>query len=275
MAAIEREDAHRFRVRFDELARGGLFGMKRRESVLVDPYLVGRAIAGVMRACTVRAATGRPLLWNDYRVILSRADFESLRPLSATLEHDLRTAMETEARSIGADMLGTLRLSVVVDEADELRGGEAVVRVGFVAPQGSSRDDELDRTMHADGPRAAEAQDMTIAVDDGPGTQAARFVLRWRGGSMMVAAGHVVILGRPHADAPHKFVPLHGASAKINKRQVMLVTTPAALTVGRLPDANPVHVNGTKLAAGAQVTVAPPVRVSLSNDELVVEITRG
>ena len=84
MAALTREGPNQFRVRFDELARRGLGRLLRRDSVQVDPYLIGRAVTEVMGACTVRSATGRGLLWNDYRVVLSRADFELLgAPCSA------------------------------------------------------------------------------------------------------------------------------------------------------------------------------------------------
>ena len=46
------------------------------------------------------------------------------------------------------------------------------------------------------------------------------------------------------------------------------------MTIGRLPNANPVHVNGAAIAAGAELRVTPPVRISLSRDDLVVELTR-
>ena len=58
MAAITRERDNQFRVKLDELTRGGVPGLGRRAPTQVDPYLVGRAIAEVMRACSARTAAG-------------------------------------------------------------------------------------------------------------------------------------------------------------------------------------------------------------------------
>ena len=51
MGAVRKESLEQFRVSFSELAK-----TKRGEPVLVDPYLIGRAIALVMKECTVRSA---------------------------------------------------------------------------------------------------------------------------------------------------------------------------------------------------------------------------
>ncbi|HLL24777.1 MAG TPA: hypothetical protein VK427_21740, partial [Kofleriaceae bacterium] len=71
-------------MRFAELAR-----VKRGQPVQIDPYLIAQAIAAVMRECRVRSATGRPIVWNDYRLVLARKDFDLIRPLQAILERDL------------------------------------------------------------------------------------------------------------------------------------------------------------------------------------------
>src|SRR5262245_10269773 len=128
MPAVTRDTADQYRVRFDELDRGLL----RKAAVAIDPYLIARAVAAVMKACTMRSARGARLLWNDYRVILSRTDHEALRGLEAVLERDLKQALVHEARSHDAELVGALRITIVVDEADELPAGQAVVRVGFV-----------------------------------------------------------------------------------------------------------------------------------------------
>ena len=126
MSAIRKEAVDQFRVAFGELAK-----VKRGEAVLVDPFLIARAIAQVMRECTVRSAAGRPILWNDYRMILARRDFELVRSLQGPLERDLQQVLAQEAAARQAELVGALRVTVVFDEADELPAGQGVVRVAF------------------------------------------------------------------------------------------------------------------------------------------------
>ncbi|KAB2897022.1 MAG: DUF2662 domain-containing protein, partial [Kofleriaceae bacterium] len=131
MAILEREGPELFRVRFLDLARKVVKGLARDAVVHVDPYLLARAVAEVMHACTFRTARGGRLLWNEYRVILARGDFDLVRALQGPLERDLGAALAEEAAATGAELVGELRVSVVYDESDELRTGEATVRVAF------------------------------------------------------------------------------------------------------------------------------------------------
>src|SRR6185436_5372727 len=93
MAAISKDGIDQFRVRFTDLAR-----VRRGEQVHVDPYLIAQAIGLVMRECNVRSALGRPLVWNEYRLVLARRDFDAIRPLQAPLERDLKTVLAQEAQ---------------------------------------------------------------------------------------------------------------------------------------------------------------------------------
>src|SRR5690349_4362682 len=111
MAAIAKDGLDQFRVKFGELAR-----TKRGDPGQVVPFLIAQAIALVMRECTVRAVTGNALVWNDYRVILARKDFDFIRPLQAPLERDLRTVLAQEAKARAAELVGELRVTVVFDE---------------------------------------------------------------------------------------------------------------------------------------------------------------
>ena len=129
---VTRESPDRFGIDLGELARKVVRGFKRGDQVQVDPYLIARAIAEVMRTCAFRTATGQRLLWNNYRMILARADYELVHALQGPLERDLGRALADEAAATGAELVGELAVSVVYDEADELRAGHAVVRVAFV-----------------------------------------------------------------------------------------------------------------------------------------------
>jgi len=286
MAAITRDGTHQFLVRWSELAGRGLALLRRDEPVLVDPYLIARAISEVMRACRVRSALGRPLLWNEYRVVLARADFEPLRALQVFLERDLKEVLAREAGERQAELVGELRVTTVADEADELLAGQAVIRPGFVpteklaAPAAGSMTVRMDAvvvhgTIDAQATIGAyEPEDATSTVHVADTVdEPVAYVLRWPQGEASLPQGTTVVIGRPHDASPARFIALHGASARINKQQLSLTTGPASVKISRLPSANPVHVNGQPLAAGTELEVAPPVEISLSRGELVIVLT--
>lgn len=281
MAPIRKEGVDQFRVEFAELAR-----VKRGVPVQVDPFLIARAIARVMRECTVRSAAGRPILWNAYRMILARRDFELVRSLQGPLEGDLRDVLAEEARARAAELVGALRVTVVFDEADELAAGQGVVRVAFVPTEQLATARAGEMTVRLDGwavagERAARAARVpgppveTVFVDDATPGPADHCVLRWPGGEAVLAAGATVVVGRPHPEAPAHFVALTGAGPKVNKQQLWIAAGASRVRIGRLANANPVHVNGQLVAASQDVEVALPAEVSLSRGELALTVRRG
>lgn len=278
MAIVEREGPELYRVRFDELARKVVKGLPRGAPVAIDPFLLARAIAEVMAACTFRTAKGGRLLWNDYRLILARPDFELVRTLQGPLERDLGEALAAEAAATGAELVGELRVSVVYDESDELRAGEGVVRVGFLPtarlaePRAGELTVRFDAGQLAGLMRAVGSTETVIVQDTGA---AAGARVRWPGGEARLVPGTTYTLGRPHAGAPPSFVALAGAGAKINKQQLWLALAGATLRIGRLAAGNPVQVNGAPLAAGAETAVALPVELVLSRGELTVTVSAG
>ncbi len=267
MSAVTRESPEQFRVHLGELAR-----VKRGRPVEVDPYLIARAVAAVMAECTVRAASGQRLLWNDYRVILARRDFDRIRPLASALERDLDQALAEEARRHAAVMAGALRCSVVFDEAGELPAGEAVVRVAFVPTERLPAARQGEMTVRFDVFAAAPvASTDTVFVDDAPSGG----VLRWPAGQAAIRSGTTVVVGRPYPGAPDGFVGLSGASAKISKQHLWIAIGPERARIGRFAAANPVEVGGEALAASGEVEVALPVEISLSKGELVLTLSRS
>jgi hypothetical protein len=274
MGAVTRENADQFQIVFAELERRGLGRIRSRESVQVDPFLIGRAVAEVMRECTVRSVTGRRLLWNEYRVILSHADFEPLRALFVSLEHDLKDALSAEIAEREADLVGELRITLVTDEADELKPGVGVVRVAFVPTeqQLAPRDGEM--TVIFDT-RAVSGviESQTVLVSDESEAQES-LVVRWPSGEVSAPSKSFVI-GRPHPDPPPSFVALTGASPRINKQHLMVTTTSSGVKICRPPSANPVHVNGQPVPAGCEIEATLPVEISLSRGDLVVVLCRA
>lgn len=276
MAAISKDGVDQFRVRFSELAR-----TRRGEPVQIDPYLIAQAIGLVMRECSVRSATGKPIVWNEYRMILARKDYDLIRPLQAPLERDLRTVLAQEARAREAELVGELRVTVVFDEADELAAGEGVVRVAFVpteklvAPRAGEMTMRLDAWAVA-GEIVARAPtpggDTVIVADSVSGDTC---TLAWPGGHAELALGATVVLGRPHPEPPAHFIPLTGAGTTVNKQHLWLAATPTTVRVGRFAKANPVHVNGQAVAAGDELEVPLPAEISLSRGVLVLTCKRG
>ncbi|HTL38786.1 MAG TPA: FhaA domain-containing protein [Kofleriaceae bacterium] len=238
----------------------------------IDPFGIAQAIAGVMRECKVRSAAGHPLVWNEYRMILAQPDYESIRPLQAPLERDLRKVLTDEARTRKAELVGEMRVTVVPDEADELAAGGGVVRVAFVPTDKlqSPRSGEL--TMRFDGfavagEIVAKPTDTVIVAD----SQSFACTLRWGGsGEARLVPGATMIVGRPHPDSPPHFIALAGAGATVNKQHFWIAATGKTVRVGRYAKSNPVHVNGQLVEAGAELEVALPAEISLSRGDLVI-----
>ena len=270
MGAIGKDGLDQFRVRFAELAR-----VKRGKAVQIDPFLIAQAIGLVMRECTVRSATGKPIVWNEYRMILSRADFDLVRPLQGPLERDLKHVLAHEAQTRAAELVGELRVTVVYDEADELPQGDGVVRVAFVptdklaAPRAGELTMRLDSFALA-GEIAAKPTD-TVHVAD---STLSGCTLVWSGGQAKVALGATIVVGRPHPDAPAHFIGLAGAGATVNKQHFWILATPSAIKIGRFPKANPVHVNGQPIPPGEEREIAAPAEISLSRGDLVMRVER-
>jgi Protein of unknown function (DUF3662) len=278
MSILVRDGAEQFRVHFAALAHKVVKGAPRGGPVQVDPFLIARAVSEVMAACTFRSAKGRRLLWNEYRVILARADFALVRALQGPLERDLGEALAAEAASTGAELVGELRVSVVSDEADELPAGQGVVRVGFVptAQLAAAVTGELTVRFDAGqlgGLMRAVGSSETVIVADA-GAPQRRYRLRWPHGEAILALGDRRLVGRPHPGAPPELIALTGASAKINKQQLWICAEAGGVRIGRLEAANPVHVDGEALAPGAELTVAvaAPLTIALSRGELVLSL---
>ena len=279
MAPIKKERVDQFRVSFHELAKA-----KRGEPVQVDPFLIARAVALVMRECTVRSAAGRPLLWNEYRVVLARPDFDLVRSLQGALERDLQQVLAQEAQARQADLVGPLRITVVYDEADELRAGEGAVRVAFVAAESMAAPRAGEMTVLPGGfavageiaSRPPQPAESTVFVQDtGVVTPSGACAVQWPGGEVALPVGSTTILGRPHAGSPAEFVSLTAASAKVNKQHFWISVGTSTVRIGRFPTANPVQVNGQPVAGGTDVEVALPAEVALSHGDLVLTLRRS
>jgi len=275
MAAISKDGLDQFRVHFGELAK-----VRRGEPVQIDPFLIAQAIGLVMRECSVRSAAGKPIVWNEYRLIMARSDYERIRPLQALLERDLKTVLAQEATTRKAELVGELRITVVPDEADELQVANGVVRVGFVPTEKLAAPRSGEMTMRLDAwaaageivAKAPKPGTDTVFVDDS--VSGDRCTVYWAGGRASLALNTTVVVGRPHPDAPAQFIALTGAGGTVNKQHLFLVATATTVRVGRFPKGNPVHVNGTAVNAGEEIEVPLPAEISLSRGDFTFTVQR-
>ncbi len=283
MAALTRESPNRFRVRLADLEAGALrrlFGGERRD---IDPFMVARAVVEVMRRSNTRSPTGRRLLWNEYRVILAPDDFEHLRALQDYLFRELQNVLEVEATRLRAELVGDLCVHVVVDEARELEPGHAVVRVGFAANDRIAAPEAGEMTVRlGSGGVTGEilapvpAQGATVPVAEATESAlVATYQLAWDGGAATLYHGVRTFVGRPHPGHPAQFIPLRGASPRVNKQHLFIVARSARAVIGRMPGANPVHVDGRPLGAGEELELsASRIEISLSLGDFTLALVR-
>jgi hypothetical protein len=236
----------------------------------VDPFAVAQGVLAVMQRCTVRSVMGERLLWNEYRVFLSRKDHDRLRPLERRLRRDLDTLLEAEVRRLEAETEGPVTVRLLVDESADLPEGSARIRAAFVpGAERSPEDNEITIRLGRLTP-AAPAGTERLSEPVTPGA----LVLTWPGGRAVVPAGVRVVLGRPHEAPQGSFVALEGAGTRVSRRHAWVENTGETVLVGRVPEANPVQVNGRPLQAGGSIALAAlPADLSLASGELVVRIT--
>jgi hypothetical protein len=285
VAGINRDeqDPQKFHVDW-QAVHAGLNPWKRSEKVIIDPYLVAKAVKGVMRQCTQQTATGKPLVWNDYAVFMDLNDWEQVKKLEGTLTRDLGAVVTRTLKRSKAEMVGPLNVRLLRDEGNVVRPNTAVIKVDFRPEEkleGLSGEDASEMTVRIGGLVAKSVTDMTQRVPDMEGlgfeNEGAPEQLRlsWSGGTTTIRDGNRIVLGRPHPAPSAGFVPLSGASSKINKRQLWVEADEDGALIGRLSDANPVEVNGRLLQAGGQISIEDfPAQISLSSGELTLTLER-
>jgi FHA domain-containing protein len=279
----DEQDPQKFHVDW-QAVHAGLNPWKRSEKVIIDPYLVAKAVKGVMRQCTQQTATGKPLVWNDYAVFMELNDWEQVKKLEATLTRDLGGVVTRTLKKSKAEMVGPLNVRLLRDEGNVVRPNTAVIKVDFRPEEkldAIGGADASEMTVRIGSLVAKSVTDLTQRVPDmeGLGVQdenaPEQLRVSWPGGTTTVRDGNRIVLGRPHPAPSVGFVPLAGASSKINKRQLWVEADEDGALIGRLSDANPVEVNGRLLQAGGQISIEDfPAQISLSSGELTLTLER-
>lgn len=275
MSFISRRGPERFDVDFSRAPdRSILDRAFFRRDARVDPYRIGLALAAVIGACEVRSASGRYLIWNDYRVFLARAEFDAMHAVLRRSLSGLDVVVRTAIAQRRGEVVGDPMLHVQYDETMDLDPGHGVILTAHRethVPEGESPH-ELTIRLGA----RVEREESTQRVADTPSIASEGAAkVRWPGGQALIQAGAIARFGRPHPNPPPEFIPLQGAGDSINRLQLIVDNTGDHLVLIRPPDANAVHVGRTLLAAGGRMGVERlPVQVTLSNDQLILEIDK-
>ena len=227
--------------------------------VTVDGHALARAVCGVMDQCDFADVQGRPWLWNEYAVFLSRPDLDRLRDVEEVLRRDLLTLLNEEIVRRDARMPDGFLVRLLADEELEVPVGAGVIRVRHRKDLATAPVVAGEITMRADK-LAAPARPSPDATERDAGLR-----VRSTGGAAAIPEGRRVSLGRasPELDGGH--VALPGAGTRINRKQVGVLVRGNEAEISREVGANPVEVAGQALAEGEVVRVSLPVELSLSH----------
>jgi hypothetical protein len=271
---LKPESPDRFRVDFAHVKRssGWRKVFEPRSVVVVDAWAIGQAVIAVLAACPFKSATGQPQVWNEFRVFLSRADHDRLRPIEASLQKDLGPLLYEELVRIIAVTVGALTVRLLVDDGDEVDAGSGILHARHMpdaeapVPGAGEITVRLDKIKPA-GPRLSPG---------GPGTvPVGAVVVRAPGGEVVLRSGARHVLGRAHPDAGADHVALPGATGRISRRQLAVRVDGDHLEVSREPESNPVTVAQSALAPGQTAREPLPVEIVLSGGELTLVVARA
>lgn len=278
--SISELEPGRYRVEFSTLEQGGGFFNKmksmlsNRPTTSVDLYRIGLAVCSVMARSSERDVDGSLLAWNEYRVYLSRSDYDRLRALQARLQRGLEDRIRQQLDKMKARTVGDPIVRVLVDEETDLPQGVGEVLVAYVVNEALLQPGDGEMTVRVAQPKPAIAGgDRTQRVIEPglPGGSGA--TLRWPQGEARVPPGARAQVGRPHAGAPGGFIALTGASNRINSAQFHIETNEEGVVISRPVRSNPVKVGGRNLQPGGRMVITgPSVDIELSNGEMVVTL---
>ena len=271
---LKAETPDRFRVDFAQVKRRGSWWkmFEQKANAVVDGWAIGQAVVGVLSTCPFKSATGQPQVWNEYRVFLSRADHDRLRPIEASLQQDLGPILYEELMRIGAVTVGALTVRLLVDDADEVGAGTGMIHARHVPDAAATPAAAGEITVRLDKIKAAAP----TRSAGGAGTlPVGAAVLHAPAGELVLRGNVRYVLGRAHPDAEGDHLAIPGATGRVNRRQLSLLIDGDQVEVGReAGESNPVAVGGNALAPGQVVREKMPIELTLSG-ELKLSVRRA
>ncbi|MDP2306425.1 MAG: DUF3662 domain-containing protein [Pseudomonadota bacterium] len=288
---LKAESPDRFRADFSKVKRKGSWlgafaevlgkAFEPQPVVVVDAWAIGQAVTAAMVTCPFKSATGQPQVWNEYRVFLSRADHDRLRPIEQSLQKDLGPILYEELVRIDAVTVGALTVRLLVDDADEVEAGHGVLHARHVpdaqaaVPGAGEITVRLDKQKPAGSGAAPGALSPSLSAGGLGTVPVGAVILRAPTGDIVLRGSVRHVLGRAHPHAGSDHVAIPGAGPRINRRQVMVRVDGDHVEVSREPgDSNPVTVGGAALAPGQAVREKLPVEIVLSGGEMKLTVQR-
>jgi hypothetical protein len=311
MPVISRLDCRQFRVNFEGLKRS-LLGWRQRlqfssNMLQIDPQLILESIRRVMTYCDLHDGIGQPLVWNEYKVFLSREDHEEFVHMEPVLLAQADGLLDGYRKALEAETIGDLTLRLLVDDAMELPRRVGVVQVATkinrdldaqqpelgeitvrLTPPPAAVYPVIDPAIHtAATPRTASSDDAGFSeissIDTSHETHrvppgADTLALKWDHGAAAIRPGVRWIVGRA-TDPPiaEHSIQLPDASTRISSRAFWIEAKAEGATIGRFDHetANAVQVKGELLMRGGEIWVYEfPAAILLTHGELELSLER-
>lgn len=283
---LKAEAPDRFRADFSKVKRkGGWFkafgetfgkAFEPRSVVVVDAWAIGQAVTAAMVMCPFKSATGQPQVWNEYRVFLSRADHDRLRPVEQSLQNDLGPMLYEELVRIDAVTVGALTVRLLVDDADEVEPGNGVIHARHMPDAQAAAPGAGEITVRLDKQKPTGALPVSLSSGGFGTVPVGAVILRAPTGDLVLRGGTRHVLGRAHPHAGSDHVAIPGAGPRINRRQAGVLVDGDHVEVSREQgDSNPVAVGGADLAPGQTLREKLPVDIVLSGGEMKLTVQRS
>lgn len=242
----------------------GMFA-RSKAPVVVDGLALGQAITAAIDTCDFADATGRPWLWNEYRLFLQRTDHDGLRGIEEELGDQLRKLLSELFLRRDASVPSAFVVRLLPDEGESVQPGHGVLRAYrnktiAVAPVAVG-----EITMRADRIGSVPS---TISHGGSEPTERTGPRVEFTGGYLSLSEGRRWVLGRP-GGVGDDHLPLPGTASekKISRRHVALLLRGNEVEVTREVGTNDVAVNGVLLDEGRSTVVALPCEIVLGADK--------
>lgn len=267
-AAAKRPRKRTIAEQLDTVLAGSLF-TRTADPVIVDGLALGQAITAAIDTCDFADATGKPWLWNEYRIFLNRADHDGLRGIEDALGDQLRKLLSEQFVRRDASVPSVFVVRLLPDEGNAVVSGKGVLRAYrnktvAVAPVAAG-----EITMRAD--RIASVPSISShgqASLGGEPTDRHGAIVEFTGGTLPLPEGRRRVLGRPGGvGEDHLALPGTDQNKKISRRHAALLVHGDQVEVTREPGTNSVEVGGQALDEGRSVTVPLPTEIVLAGGQ--------
>lgn len=237
---------------------------RTNEPVMVDGLALGQAITAAIDTCDFADATGKPWLWNEYRIFLSRSDHDGLRGIEDALGDQLRKLLSEQFVRRDASVPNVFVVRLLPDEGDAVLQGRGVLRAYRNKSIAASPVAPGEITMRADRLGAVPS----ISSHGSEPTDRHGASIDFAGGVLRVPEGRRRVLGRPGGvGEDHLAIPGTEHNKKISRRHAAILVRGNEVEVTRELATNAVEVAGNPVDEGRSVVVQLPAEIVLAGGQ--------